>query len=200
MIRNSRNILTNEKGFNIIEVLIATSIISILVVIAGNIAGEFAIRRSIDNLTHNMTSQINLVKLRASRNGVEHRVIINFDPDEQKLNVETRAGDSNINSSNFSDDDSVLNSINYKTLSNYTLVPSNQDIIMDFRPNGTLAGLSNVSIIIHPIDEEAEVRKCGRITVTPLGRVRVIVGRWDHDETDQDIACRPIIDKQEQPS
>lgn len=183
----------NNKGFNVLEVLIVAGFMAILVIMAGGLSGKFALRRNIDNVANRITSELNITKLQAARDGVQYRTLINFDGDDRRLTIKSVRGDSN-RASTF-DNDSPITEQSMKIMSDYAIIPSEVDTTIDFNPNGTIA--SATTITMRPTDiEESDVKKCARIIVSRFGRINTIIGRWDFN-TDE---CNPITDKQEIPS
>jgi len=68
----------NHHGFTIIEVLVVTGIMVILIVIGGGISSNFGLRRSVDDIANKITSELNLIKLQAARDGVQYRSTLNY--------------------------------------------------------------------------------------------------------------------------
>jgi Tfp pilus assembly protein FimT len=169
---------TKEDGFNIIEILIVAGMVSMLVVIAGSIGIRFLANRKVDNITRTISSTLQIAKLKSARRGVEYQAVISYDNSNESLTIAMQIGDSNRGSDNYTTETSqklhVSNGI--------TITPSHK--IMNFNPNGTLGGSSG-SITIRPSDG-TKIRRCGRIVVTPFGRIRVVQGKWDG------TACNPI--------
>lgn len=189
------DLIYKNKGFNVIELLIIAGVVSILVVMAGALSSKFADRRSVDSLAHKITSNLNLVKLQSSRNGVEYQAVINFNDTEKKLTMTTQMGDSNRNSTTF--ETQYTEEIN--VFEEYEIVNSDGDtdvdIVFNFNPNNTLGSASG-RVEIKPVSADARVLKCAEIVVSPFGRIRTIFGRWDFGTSE----CRPIFDEQELPS
>ena len=184
------NLKKNKKGFNVIELLVVAAIISLIVVMAGSISGTFALRRTIDDVANRITSELNIAKLKAARDGVQYRTLINFDSTEQKINIKSVRGDSN-RASTFDNSDPVTEQ-DVKILSDYEIIPSSVDTSIDFNPNGTVANATTITM--RPSDISSKVRKCAKIDITMFGQIRTIIGKWDGSQ------CNPISDKQEQPT
>jgi len=180
--------LKNDKGFSIIEVLIVITIISVLLAMGGSISSKFATRRSIDNVAHKVSSYLNLVKLQAVRNGVEYRTVLNFDDTESEISFKTERGDSNRNSSNWTETSSEV----LKMTNNYEIIPTGADISFSFSPSSTVSFDNGQTLTIKP-KSESNIIKCAIVAVNNFGRIRTILGRWDFVST----TCKPIFDKQE---
>ena len=82
------NFIKREEGLSMIEILIVTGVMLVIIVIAGSMSGRFAARRSVDNMSRNLSSTLQLAKLNAVRQGVEYRAVLascdqldNADPD-----------------------------------------------------------------------------------------------------------------------
>ena len=169
---------TEENGLNIIEVLVVAGMISALVVITGSIASRFFANRRVDNITRTISSTLQIAKLKSARRGVEYQAVVSYDASNESLTIATQIGDSNRRSDKYTTETSqklhVSNGIE--------ITPSHK--IMNFNPNGTLGGSSG-SITIRPSDG-TKISRCGRIVVTPFGRIRVVQGNWEG------TTCKPI--------
>jgi len=182
------NIFKNKKGFNVVELLMVAGVMAIVIVLAGSLSGTFALRRTVDDVANRITSELNITKLQAARDGVQYRTLINFDDTKHIINIKSVRGDSN-RASTFDNSDPITEQ-DIKIMSDYVLIPSSVDTLIDFNPNGTAE--STTSIIMRPIDASSKVRKCATIDITMFGRIRTLVGKWDGSD------CVPIFDKQEQ--
>lgn len=170
--------ITNEDGFNIVEVLIVAGMISILAVIAGSMTSRFSANRKVDNITRTISSTLQIAKLKSARRGVEHQAVMSYDESDNSLTITMQIGDSNRRSDNYTTETSQKLNV----LSGIRITPARK--IMNFNPNGTLGGSSG-SITIRPADD-VKIKRCGRIIVTPFGRIRVFRGNWDG------TTCKPI--------
>jgi len=167
-----------DNGLNVVELLVVGGMISILVAIAGSIGSRFFVNRKVDNITRTISSTLQIAKLKSARHGVEYQAVISYNKSKNSLTIATQIGDSNRRSERYTTETSQeLNVSN-----GISIAPSNK--IINFNPNGTLGGSSG-SITIRPSDG-TKIRRCGRIVVTPFGRIRVIVGNWDG------TTCKPI--------
>jgi Tfp pilus assembly protein FimT len=169
---------TKEDGLNIIEVLIVAGMISILVVMTGSMASRFFAYRKVDNITRTISSTLQIAKLKSAKRGVEYQAVITYDNSNRSLTIAMQIGDSNRGSDNYTTETSQRLHVSDGIM----ITPSNK--IMNFNPNGTLGGSSG-SITIRPSDG-AKIKRCGRIVVTPFGRIRVLQGNWDG------TTCKPI--------
>lgn len=167
-----------ETGLNIVEVLIVAGIISMLVVIGGSMASRFFANRKVDNITRTISSTLQIAKLKSARRGVEYQTVISYDSSDKSLTIAMQIGDSNRGSDNYTTETSQKLHVSNGIM----ITPSHK--IMNFNPNGTLGGSSG-SITIRPSDG-TKIRRCGRIVVTPFGRIRVLQGNWDG------TTCKPI--------
>lgn len=181
--------LTNKKGFTVIETLIVVAIIGILLAMASSLSSKFATRRSIDNMAHKVTSNLNLVKIQSSRNGVEYRTVLNFDDDEKEMSFTTERGDSNRNSTNWFE--TASETVGMKT--DYSIIPSASDVIFRFTPTSSITNNNEQLITIKPENADTNIDKCAIIGVTNFGRIRTIIGRWDFEAE----SCKNISDLQE---
>jgi Tfp pilus assembly protein FimT len=163
---------------NILEVLIVAGMISMLIVIAGSMGTRFFVNRKVDNITRTISSTLQIAKLKSARHGVEYQAVISYDNSNKSLTIAMQIGDSNRGSERYTTETSQ----ELKVSNGISITPPNK--IINFNPNGTLGGSSG-SITIRPSDG-SKITRCGRIVVTPFGRIRVIVGNWDG------TACKPI--------
>lgn len=170
-----------EAGFNIVELLVVAGLISMMVVIGGSLATRFFVNRKVDNITRTISSSLQLAKLKSVRHGVEYQAVINYDNSRKSLTIETQIGDSNRGSEKYTTETSLKLNLSDGII----ITPSGK--IINFNPNGTL-GASSGSITIRPSDG-SKLMRCGRIVVTPFGRIRVIVGNWDG------TTCKPIRER-----
>ena len=184
------DLIKNKKGFNVIELLIVVGVMVIVIVMAGTISGTFALRRTVDDVANRVTSELNITKLQAARDGVQYRTLLTFDESKHLLTIKSVRGDSN-RTSTFDNDDPITRQ-DVKIMSDYTVIPSTGDTAIDFNPNGT--AVSATSITLRPIDATSKVEKCAEINITMFGQIRTLIGKWDGSD------CMPIYDKQDQPS
>ena len=182
--------IKNKKGFNVVEILIVIGVMVIVILMAGGLSGTFALRRTVDDVANRITSEMNITKLQAARDGVQYRTLINFDETNHKLKIKSVRGDSN-RTSTF-DNDNPITEQDVKLMNDYVIIPSAGDTVIDFNPNGTAE--SATSIIFRPIDTASKVKKCAKINITMFGQIRTLVGKWDGSD------CIPIYDRQDQPS
>jgi len=179
----------NQKGFTLIETIVAVSIMVILIALAGGISSKFALRRNVEGTINKIISELNLIKLQAARDGVQYRTTIDFTDtgSERYVTIETKRGDSNRTSSF-----AVLAPIaseDYKIMDDYIF--DQAQYILDFNPNGT--AVQGQIIVLRPEDDQARVSKCAIIQVTQFGIIRSTIGSWDFTGDD----CNPISDMQE---
>jgi type II secretory pathway pseudopilin PulG len=84
----------DSGGFTIIEVLVVTTIIIAIIAISSSyLSGKFAFRRSVDDVTNQIASMLQLGRLRSLREGVGYRLVLadctninESDPDCKKCN------------------------------------------------------------------------------------------------------------------
>lgn len=172
------NQFRKESGFNIIELIIVAGMMSIMLAIGGSLATRFFANRKVDNITGAISSTVQVAKLKSARHGVEYQAVISYDDSRRSLIIVLQMGDSNRGSRIYTTE--TFQKLN--VLNGVTISPSEKTI--NFNPNGTLGGASG-SITVKPTGE-ARIKRCGRIIVTPFGRIRVLRGNWDG------TTCMPI--------
>lgn len=186
-------LLKERKAYSILELLIVIGVISVLIAIGGSLSSKFFKRRSVDNISYQIGSLLNQIKLKAARQGLEYQLTLNYDNAKNSLELINERGDSNRNSVLYQQTGSHTISVP----ENYTvsLPRGNSEHSFNFNPNGTLGGAAG-SIRIRPLNEEADIKKCGRIVISPFGRIRTVIGKWDFNSED----CEGIGNNQQNPS
>src|SRR3990172_391754 len=204
-------LIEKRDGFSIMEALVVLGVISILVAMGGSLAVNFSIRKSVDRITGDISSSLQIAKLKAGRQGVEYRTLFascaedldTTDPNcfvcpdytdyiagDETLTIMRERGNSNNASTNWC----VEATTRDKMPSVITLDLSTMDddpYRYVFNPNGTLGGTSG-TVDIKPtgISSENRGKRCGKIVVSPFGRVRAIQGNWTEVPPPGD--CKPI--------
>jgi Tfp pilus assembly protein FimT len=203
------NIIRKINGFSIIEVLIVAGVMAIVIVIAGVMSSKIYSRRSVDNVTRNISTSLQIAKLKAARQGVEYRTVfakctdldesdpgcpvcetyVNYSAGDKTITISTERGDSNKDSTNWCVETSQEVKIRKGVILNFkpsTLNPYRYS----FNPNGTG---SSGSVVVQPT-AEADTRKCGRIVLSTIGRIRIIEGNWNPDlpTRPEDERCKAI--------
>lgn len=217
-------VIHKSEGYSLIEVLaVITVMTAVLVIGSSYISGKFALRRSVDDITNNIASVLQLGKLRSAREGVEYRVVFanctnvnEADPDcprcsnpstdydeyqagDENLTLILERGDSNIGSTTW-----CIQSTHTKRLqSDLTLAASanlgqpDNPLNFTFVPKGLRRDFqtdaSDEIITIRPA-VDSKIDKCGQIEVTPVGGVAVTEGRWDGSQ------CNAILDEAAPPT
>ncbi|HXG30872.1 MAG TPA: hypothetical protein VNK81_04445 [Thermodesulfobacteriota bacterium] len=191
-------------GFSLIEVLIVVGVTMAIIVIAGSMSGRFAARRSVDNMTRNISSTLQLAKLRAVRYGVEYRAVLascgqldntdpacpicqnytDYNPGDETITITIERGDSNRGSTTWCVETSQTRRIPRGTALDVVRIPETNPLRYNFSPNGTLVD-STGTILAQGIDiyveptSDAKVKRCGGITTSPIGRIGIVEGNWD---------------------
>jgi len=68
-------ILSDRSGYSVIEVLIVAGVISLTAVMSGMLTSKFFMSRAIDDITQNITSTVQVAKMKSARQGVEYRAV-----------------------------------------------------------------------------------------------------------------------------
>ena len=178
-----------QNGFNVLELILVIGLVGIILAIGINFTSKIFQRRSIDNISYKIGSLLNLSKLQATRQGLEYQITLEYDETNKLLILTNERGDSNRNSSIYS----IINSHKLKIPKDYMItLPRNRTThSFNFNPNGTLGGASG-SIRIIPLSHNSKISKCGRIVVSPFGRIRTVIGNWDFATS----SCKGFGDKQ----
>jgi len=163
-----------EKGFSLIELLFVTAILSIVIVIAGSFSTSFSSRRKVDQVTNSISSNIQISKLQAARDGVEHRISMSLTGDI--LEIVRERGDSNTVSANWTE----LFSQKVKIEQNLLLDLPSQPVI--FKPTGVSTNPG--TCVIKPTSS-ARYKRCGQVSVSNFGIIEIIKGNWDGSDCNQ---------------
>ena len=182
-----------------IEAFIVSAFISVMVAIGGTLAAKYATHRSVDNLTKNISSTLQIAKLKSARHGVEYRAVfasctdldesnpdcpvcntyVDYIPGDDTVTLSIERGDSNKGSTKWCLETSQTKKIK-KSIS--LVFPAQAS---HFNPDGTgSAGTCK----IHPTPS-TNAKRCGDVIVNPFGRIRVTHGNWDG------TTCKPIRER-----
>jgi len=206
--------LRNSDGYNIVEILIVISVmITVIVIGSSYITDKFALRRSVDGVTNNISSMLQVGKLRSVRDGVEYRVVLarcdnidDSDPDcpqcdsydqyqagDNDVSLILERGDSNVGSTVWC----MQSAHSKKFQSDLNLVASanlgqgGEPLNFAFVPTGmrrdfgTDANYETLTII--PAND-SKIESCGVLSVSPTGGITVTEGKWSGS------ICIPILD------
>lgn len=203
-----------SEGFSLIEVLAVITVMTVIIVMGSSyFSGKFALRRSVDDITNNVASMLQMGKLKSVRDGVEYRVVLadctnvdETDPDCPICNTydEYQAGDENLTlilergDSNTGSATWCMQSTHTKRFqSDLNLVASanlaqpGNPLNFSFVPKGLRRDFLNDAndeiLTIRPT-VDSKIDKCGQIEVSPVGGVAVIEGRWNGTQ------CNAILD------
>ena len=159
---------------------------------SSQLSSKFFQRRSIDKITYQLSSTLNLAKLQAARHGVEHQTVCEYDDTNKTISIETQRGNSNKNT-DFNDPANyeVVSNLVIEMNKNYTVFPTKDRFVFHFNPNGTSSALS---VNFAPTDL-ANIKKCGKLVLSPFGRIRTIIGNWNSNTQ----SCIRIADEQASP-
>lgn len=170
-------------GFSVTELLIVIGVMAVVLAIAGVLSSKVYSRRSVDSVLRNVSSALQIAKLKAARHGVKYRVELNYSPEEKILSIVTSRGNSNRGSTTYQEETQQT----VEVLDGFTVEFSGSGVF-DFNPNGTLGGASG-TVEIKP-DSTSSVKRCGQIVVSPFGRIRIVEGNWI--KSGQQQLCYPI--------
>ena len=205
--------MRKDSGLTVIEMVIVTFVIAIIIAAGSSyFSSDIALRRSVDDITANVATTLQLTKLQAARSGVEFRAVFavcdtydDTDPDclfcdndyvdfvdgDEEINIIIERGDSNRGSTNWCIQSEQLkefqSDLDFVTSGNMSAGP----VAISFLPAGFRSDFrdDNLSefLSLEPISG-APVDKCGLVEITPVGGIRVIHGRWDG------TTCNAILD------
>jgi len=201
-------LIEKRDGFSIIEALVVLGVIGILIAMGGSLAVKFSIRKSVDRITGDISSSVQIAKLKAARQGVEYRTLFascgedldTTDPNcfvcpdytdyiagDETLTIIRERGNSNNASTNWCVETTIRDKIpSVITLDLATMDADPYRYV--FNPNNTLGGSSG-TVDIKPTSP-GRGKRCGKIVVSPFGRIRVIQGNWIEVPAPGD--CKPI--------
>jgi len=193
-----------NDGISIIEILIVTGVIALIVTFAASMAGQHMTSRSLDDMMKNMSSTLQMAKMKASRHGVEYRavfsectVVDDTDPDcpvcttyvdfatgDDTMTMSIERGNSNRGSSKWCIESTVTKKIHSHMDLDMTAITENDPYRCGFNPNGFVVDANGtpvgapIPMSITP-NSFAKVNRCGSVEVKPIGGVTVLKGNWD---------------------
>lgn len=210
----------NTHGFSLIEVLVVIAVmVTVLALGASYITGKSAQRRSVDGVTNNISSMLQLGKLKSVRDGVEYRVVfarcddiddsdadcpqcdeyVDYQAGDDEVSLILERGDSNLSSTFWC----IQSAHSKKFQSDLTLVASanlgqaGEPLNFTFVPSGmrrdfgTDAG--SETLMIMPAND-SKVENCGQLSVSPAGGITANEGKWNGSN------CIPILDSGANPT
>jgi len=68
-------LIHKKDGFTIVEALIVAGVMGLLIAIAGTMVSKYLVSRSFDNAMKDMSSTLQMSKMKAARHGVEYRAV-----------------------------------------------------------------------------------------------------------------------------
>jgi Tfp pilus assembly protein FimT len=206
--------LRSSDGYNIVEVLMVISVMMTVIVIGSSyITDKYALRRSVDGVTNNISSMLQLGKLRSVREGVEYRVVLarcdevdDTDPDclqcddyaqyqagDEELSMLLERGDSNAGSTVWcmQSEHSKRFQSDLSLVASATLGQAGEPLNFTFVPTGMRrdfgSDANNETLTIRPAND-SKIETCGVLSVSPTGGINVTEGRWNGSN------CIPILD------
>jgi Tfp pilus assembly protein FimT len=166
-------LVEKRDGFSVIEILIIIGVATLLMALGGSLAGKFATRHSTDFITRTISSSLQIIKLKAVRQGVEYQAVLTFDPTAKTLTLVTQRGNSNRGTCSSCYVTEASQTVSVKQL--VTLSPTTKTF--NFNPDGTLGGASG-TVNIQPASGK-DGDRCGRVIVSPFGRISIVEGNWN---------------------
>ncbi len=195
--------------------MVITIMVIVMAIGTPYITGRSAQRRSVDGVTNNISSMLQLGKLKSARDGVEYRVVFakcddidetipgcpqcsslasydEYEDGDKEISLILERGDSNIDSTVWC----IQSAHTKKFESELNLVADNfsdpdNPLNITFAPNGFrkdfASDLNNETLTIEPASG-SKVENCGLIQVSPMGAISAIEGRWHGSQ------CAPIMD------
>jgi prepilin-type N-terminal cleavage/methylation domain-containing protein len=212
-----------QRGFTIVEILVVMSVMVIVLAVGSSFFSSMSVlRRSVDETTNNISSLLQIGKLRSARDGVEYRVVFagcgnvddsdadcpvcaslasyeGYQEGDDILTVTFERGDSNRGSTMWC----IQSSHTRKFRSDLVFTASDNLGEEDgppsftFLPTGMrrdfLEDTEDEIVTISPVND-SRIDKCGVITVSPSGNISVNEGKWVNS------ACNPVRDSSAAPS
>ena len=204
----------DTKGFSLVEILVVVTIMVMLLAIGTTfISGKAAQRRSVEEVTNNISSMLQTGKLMSLRDGVEYRVIFakcdnidDTDPDcptcgkytdykagDKEISLIMERGDSNTGSTKWcmQSEHSRRFQSDLDLTASDNLGEEGQPLDFAFVPTGMRrdfgTDVNNETLTISP-GSDAKIKNCGFISVSPAGGISVTEGNWNGSQ------CNPIRD------
>jgi len=153
-----------NDGISIIEILIVTGIIALIVTFAASMASQHMTSRSLDSMMKNMSSTLQMAKMKAARHGVEYRAVfarctaivkvdpgcpadnpgccpvcttyVDFAPGDETMTMSIERGNSNRGSSKWCIESTVTKKIHSHLDLDMTAITENDPYRCGFNPNG----------------------------------------------------------------
>lgn len=212
-----------QNGFTIVEILVVMSVMIIVLALGSSfLSGMSVLRRSVDETTNNISSLLQIGKLKASRDGVEYRVVFarcgnvddsdadcpvcaslgsyeEYEEEDDTLTVTFERGDSNRGSTVWCIESSHTRRFRGDLVFGVTENMGDEDSPVNFAflPSGMrrdfLEDTEDEVITISPTIS-SRIDKCGVVTVSPSGNISVNEGKWVDSE------CNPIRDASAAPT
>ncbi|HML95473.1 MAG TPA: type II secretion system protein [Thermodesulfobacteriota bacterium] len=216
-------IYERENGFSMVEILVVMSVMVIVLALGSSfLSGMSVLRRSVDETTNNISSLLQIGKLRSARDGVEYRVVFarcgnvddsdadchvcaspasyeGYQAGDDMLTVMFERGDSNRGSTTWC----IQSSHTRKFRSDLVFAASENmgdeenPVSFTFLPTGMrrdfLEDTEDEVVTISPTND-SRIDKCGVITVSPSGNISANEGKW------VDSVCNPIRESSPAPS
>jgi Tfp pilus assembly protein FimT len=196
-----------QRGMSIVEALVVVGVISLLAAIAGLMVSRFNSSRSINDITRNISSTLQMAKLKSARDGVEYRAVFSrcdevddtdpnckfcnnysdFALEDDTLTITLERGNSNKGSDKWC----IVSSQTKKMNKNFELDLTDMDetdpLRCGFSPKGFMVDQNGepvttddtVSMLVTPTST-SHVNTCGIVELSPpLGGINVVRGNWD---------------------
>jgi len=200
------------EGFSLIEMLVVMTVVAVILQMgASYFSGNFALRRSVDEVTNSIGTTLQLAKLQSARQGVEYRLVFasctsvdSSDPDcetcntysdystgDETMNVILERGDSNVGSNTWCMQNTQVKKFQSPINVAMSANLANGPLRISFLPSGMRGDFRtdpNAETVTILPAQGAKIDKCGQVGVTSAGGVRAIQGRWDGSN------CNAILD------
>lgn len=210
----------DTNGYSIIEVLAVISIMmTVLAIGTSFISWKSAQRRSVDDVTNNVSSVLQTGKLMSVRDGVEYRIVLarcanidetdpacptceeydEYQAGDTEVSLILERGDSNTGSTVWciQSEHSKRFQSDLNLAASANLGQSGQPLNFTFVPTGMRRDFGtdaiNETLTVIPADG-SNIDNCGQLSVSPSGGITAIEGRWSG------TVCVPILDSTASPT
>jgi type II secretory pathway pseudopilin PulG len=180
-----------QRGMTIIEALVVAGVISLLAAVAGLMVSRFTVSRTINDITRNISSTLQMAKLKSARDGVEYRAVFSqcddiddTDPNckfcngytdfvmgDDTLTITLERGNSNRGSDKWCIESSQAKKMSSNFNLNLTDMAETGPYRCGFSPKGFVVDQNGLPITTDPAPDDDEETVSMLVTPTSTSRV-----------------------------